>query len=78
MILITTAARWAQRQRYWPTGPEALALAEAAAVLSTVLARPITFHRLTFEEQKQAMIDLGLPDRVAAMNAQAVALFAQG
>jgi hypothetical protein len=53
-------------------------LAEAAAVLSTVLARPITFHRLTFEEQKQAMIDLGLPDRVAAMNAQAVALFAQG
>jgi uncharacterized protein YbjT (DUF2867 family) len=63
---------------YWPTGPEAISYADAAAVLSTVLGRSITFRRLTFEEEKDAMISAGLPESLAAMNAQAVALFAQG
>ena len=39
---------------------------------------PITFHSLTFEEQKQAMTDAGIPGHIAEMNAQAVTLFAQG
>jgi uncharacterized protein YbjT (DUF2867 family) len=63
---------------YWPTGPEAITFAEAAAALSKLLGRPVTFHPLTVEEQTQAMIDIGLPGSLAAMNAQAVALFAEG
>lgn len=43
-----------------------------------MLDRPITFHPLTFEEQKQAMVDVGVPDHIAKMNAQAVILFAEG
>jgi uncharacterized protein YbjT (DUF2867 family) len=63
---------------YWPTGPEAITFAEAAAALSKLLGRPVTFHPLTIEEQTQAMVDIGLPGSLAAMNAQAVALFAEG
>jgi uncharacterized protein YbjT (DUF2867 family) len=63
---------------YWPTGPEAITFAEAAAALSKLLGRPVTFHPLTVEEQTQAMVDIGLPGSIAAMNAQAVALFAEG
>ncbi len=47
---------------YWPTGPERLSYSDAAAVLSKVLGRPIVFHPLTFDEQKQAMINVGLPE----------------
>ena len=43
-----------------------------------VLGRTITFHPITFEEQKQAMIDVGLPEAVAEDNATAVALMADG
>ena len=63
---------------YWITGPESLSYADAAAVLTEVLGRRITFNPLTFEEQKQAMLAAGLPERVAVMNAQALSLFAQG
>jgi uncharacterized protein YbjT (DUF2867 family) len=63
---------------YWPTGPEAITFAEAAAALSKLLDRPVTFHPLTVEEQTRAMVDIGLPGSLAAMNAQAVALFAEG
>jgi uncharacterized protein YbjT (DUF2867 family) len=63
---------------YWPTGPEAITFSEAAAALSKLLGRPVTFHALTVEEQTQAMVDIGLPGSLAAMNAQAVALFAEG
>ena len=38
----------------------------------------ITFHPLTVEEQTQAVVDIGLPESLAAMNAPAVALFADG
>lgn len=56
-----------------------LMLAPAIAkTLSEVLGRTITFHPLTFDEQKQAMVDAGVPDHIAEMNAQAVTLFAQG
>ncbi|WP_245589462.1 SDR family oxidoreductase [Amycolatopsis balhimycina] len=63
---------------YWPTGPESLSFADAAVVLSKLLGRPIAFEPLTVEEQTQAMIDAGLPADLAAMNAQAVGLFAEG
>jgi hypothetical protein len=56
---------------YWPTGPESLSYADAAKVLSTVLGRTITFHPLTFDEHKQATVDVGVPEHVAEMNAQA-------
>ena len=63
---------------YWPTGPEQLSYLDVAAVLSKVLGRPITFHPRTFEEDKQAMINAGVPETVAEDNAKALSLFAQG
>jgi uncharacterized protein YbjT (DUF2867 family) len=63
---------------YWPTGPEALSGTEVAVVLSKLLGRPISFHPISFEEQKQAMIDVGLPEPVAEDNARAVTLMADG
>jgi uncharacterized protein YbjT (DUF2867 family) len=75
---IATSPATHQGNTYWPTGPESLAYAAAAKVLSEVLGRTITFHPLSFDEQKQAMVDAGVPDHIAEMNAQAVALFAHG
>jgi uncharacterized protein YbjT (DUF2867 family) len=63
---------------YWPTGPESLTGAEVAAVLSKVLGRTIAFYPMTFEEQKQAFIDVGLPEPVADDRARAFALMAEG
>jgi len=63
---------------YWPTGPERLSYSDAAAVLSKVLGRLITFHPLTFDEERQAMIDAGVPETAAEDNARALNLFAQG
>ena len=63
---------------YWPTGPDVLSGTEVAAVFSNVLGRTITFHPITFEEQKQAMLDVGLPEAVADDNATAVAMMADG
>ncbi|MCS7475887.1 NmrA family NAD(P)-binding protein [Umezawaea endophytica] len=63
---------------YWLTGPESLSYADAAAVLTKVLGRRIAYRPLTFEEQKRAMVDAGVPEVVAGMNAQALSLFAEG
>src|SRR5882762_6463164 len=63
---------------YWPTGPAVLSATEVAAVFSRVLGRTITFHPITVAEQKQAMLDVGLPENVAEDNANAVALMADG
>jgi uncharacterized protein YbjT (DUF2867 family) len=63
---------------YWPTGPERLSYADVADVLSKVLGRTISFRPLTFEQEKQAMIDAGVPEAIAGMNAQAIGLFAEG
>ena len=38
----------------------------------------ITFRPITFAEQRQAMLDVGLPENVADDNAKAVALMAAG
>jgi uncharacterized protein YbjT (DUF2867 family) len=75
-IAVSPAAHAAKT--YWPTGPERLSYADAAEVLSKVLGRPVSFRPLTFDEERQAMINAGLPESLASMNAQAVALFAAG
>jgi uncharacterized protein YbjT (DUF2867 family) len=63
---------------YWLTGPESLSYADAAAILSEVLGRPIGFRPLTDGEQTQAMIGAGVPEKIAQMNTQALALLAEG
>src|SRR5205823_9762287 len=63
---------------YWPIGTEVLSSSDVAAVLSRVLGLQITFHPLTFNEQRQGMIDAGLPEIVAEDNARALTLFAEG
>ena len=65
-------------KEYWPTGPEVLSSAQAAEVLSKVLGRTITFNPISYEEQKQAMIRVGLPEAVAEDNAKAVSMMADG
>jgi len=71
LILVTTAGK---------IGAEAQALSarDVAAVFSRVLGRPIAFHPITLAAQKQAMLDVGLPENVAEDNANAVALVADG
>ena len=63
---------------YWPTGPESLSGNDVAEIFTKVLGRLITFHPISYEEQKQAMIDVGLPEPVAKDNALAVAWMADG
>jgi uncharacterized protein YbjT (DUF2867 family) len=63
---------------YWPTGPESLSGNDAAEIFTKVLGRLMTFHPISYEDQKQAMIDVGLPEPVAEDNARAVALMADG
>lgn len=63
---------------YVLTGPELLSYADMAAVLSQVLGRPIVFSERTIEEEKQALMSVGVPEPIAAMNAHAVSLIAEG
>ena len=63
---------------YWPTGPESLSGKDVAEVFTKVLGRLITFQSISYEEQKRAMVDAGLPEPVAEDNARAVALMADG
>ena len=63
---------------YCPTGPERLSYADAALVLSKVVGRKLISRPSTCEEQKQAMINAGLPEVVADDNAKALTLFADG
>jgi len=63
---------------YRLTGPDLLSYSDVAAVLSTVLGRPITYRELSSEDDKEAMIRAGVPDPVAEMNAQFFSLLAAG
>jgi uncharacterized protein YbjT (DUF2867 family) len=63
---------------YWPTGPESLSGNDVAEIFTKVLGRLITFHPISYEVQKHAMIDVGLPEPVAKDNALAVAWMADG
>lgn len=63
---------------YWLSGPELVTYADVAAVLSRLLGRTVTFHPQSREEDEAAMVHAGLPQPVAAMNALALSLFAEG
>lgn len=63
---------------YWPTGPGLLSYPDVAAALSTVLGRPVVFTPRTREQDAQAMVAAGVPAPVAAMNAHALSLMADG
>jgi uncharacterized protein YbjT (DUF2867 family) len=65
-------------QTYWLTGPELISNYDVAAVLSKLLGKTITYRELTFEENKDAMIRVGVPEQIAGMNAQAFSLTADG
>jgi uncharacterized protein YbjT (DUF2867 family) len=62
---------------YLLTGPELLSYPDLAVALSRVLARPIAFHERTYDQDKQAMIDAGVPPAIAEMNTHAVSLIAE-
>jgi uncharacterized protein YbjT (DUF2867 family) len=63
---------------YWLTGPELLSNYDVAGVLSQLLGRTITYRELAFEENRQAMVNAGVPEQIAEMNAQAFSLTAEG
>jgi uncharacterized protein YbjT (DUF2867 family) len=63
---------------YWLTGPELISNYDVAEVLSRLLGRTITYTEFTFDENKNAMIQAGVPAPIAEMNAQAFALNAEG
>jgi uncharacterized protein YbjT (DUF2867 family) len=63
---------------YLLTGPELLSYTDVAETLSSVLGRPIVFHERTREEDKQTMVEAGVPVAIAEMNAHAVSLIAEG
>lgn len=63
---------------YWPTGPASLSYADAAQIISDVAGRPVAYVPITVDQQRDAMLALGLPSRVAEDNARALGLFAEG
>ncbi|CAA9246892.1 MAG: hypothetical protein AVDCRST_MAG52-1929, partial [uncultured Blastococcus sp.] len=65
-------------QTYWLSGPELVTYAGVATVLSRLLGRTVTFRPQSREEDEAAMVRAGLPQPVAAMNALALSLFAEG
>lgn len=63
---------------YWLSGPELVTYARVAAVLSGRLGRTVTFRASSREEDEAALVAMGLPQPVAAMNALALSLWAEG
>jgi len=63
---------------YWLSGPELISNDDVAAVLSRLLGRTITYRPRSFEEDRDAMIQAGVPASVAEMNARAGSLNADG
>ena len=63
---------------YKLTGPALITYYDVAATLSNILGRSVTYHELSFEEDKNAMIHAGLPKELAQMNAQFFSMVADG
>ncbi len=63
---------------YKLTGPTLITYSDVAATLSKILGRPVSYHELSFEEDKDAMLRAGLPNELAQMNAQAFSMIADG
>jgi uncharacterized protein YbjT (DUF2867 family) len=75
---IATSSGAHAEKTYWLTGPELISNYDVAAVLTQLLGRPISYRELSFDDDKQAMIDAGVPEPVAQLNAQAFSLIADG
>ena len=58
--------------------PKLLSYADVAAILSRVLGRTVTFTARTHDEDLAAFIAVGLPADLAANNAMAFSLIADG
>jgi uncharacterized protein YbjT (DUF2867 family) len=63
---------------YRLTGPRLITYGEIAAVLTKLLGRTVSFRTQTAEQDRQSMIEAGVPAPIAAMNAQAFGLIAEG
>lgn len=63
---------------YRLTGPELISNYDVAEILSKLLGRTITYTELSLDENRDAMIQAGVPAPIAEMNAQAFALNAGG
>lgn len=63
---------------YRLTGPELITYADVAAVLTRLLGRTVAFRTHSSERDRQSMIDAGVPEPIATMNAQAFGLIAEG
>ncbi|GAA4561471.1 SDR family oxidoreductase [Planotetraspora kaengkrachanensis] len=63
---------------YTLTGPAVISLKEAAEQFGTVLGTPIRYHSLSEPEAYQAMLGAGLPDWIAAVNAEYGTAYAGG
>ncbi|WP_248960701.1 SDR family oxidoreductase [Sphaerisporangium perillae] len=63
---------------YTLTGPASISLKEAAERLEPVLGTPIRYHSLSEREAYQAMLDAGLPEWIAAVNAEYGTAYAGG
>ncbi len=75
---VATAPQAHAGRTYWLTGPALITYADVAAALSEVLGRPVQYRPVGFEEDRAAMVQAGLPEPVAEMNAQAFSLIAEG
>jgi uncharacterized protein YbjT (DUF2867 family) len=75
---VATAPEAHAGRTYRLTGPALISYADVAAVLSEVLGRPVGYRLASFAEDLAAMIQAGLPEPVAEMNAQAFSLIAEG
>jgi len=60
------------------TGPQLLSYTDAAATLSSVLGREITFAARTESEDRDAMLLAGVPEIIATDNARAFSLIGEG
>ncbi|WAP60277.1 SDR family oxidoreductase [Streptomyces sp. S465] len=63
---------------YLLTGPELVTYADVAAELTHALGQEIEYRRITPEQHREAMVQAGLPEPVAASNAQVFGLIAEG
>jgi uncharacterized protein YbjT (DUF2867 family) len=77
-VEIATSSASHVGKTYKLTGPRLLTYSDVAATLSKILGRPINYHELSSEEDKNAMIQAGFPKEVAEMNAQFFRMVAGG
>ncbi|AEW99651.1 aerobic azoreductase (plasmid) [Streptantibioticus cattleyicolor NRRL 8057 = DSM 46488] len=63
---------------YLLTGPELITFGDVARALTDVLGHPVAYRRISPDEHRAAMIRAGVPEPVAASNAQVFGLIAEG